>query len=396
MMKNIWIWVLLMAMVARTLASDFDVRKYGAKADGKSDDSMAISNAWKEACKSSSPSQVVIPKGTYLVGPIKIQGPCQAPITIQANQARFVAPADISKFKSQNGWFAFQSINGFTLLGGIFDGQGDIAWKKNDCAKTGKCGSLPINLSLHKITNSRFQDVTSLDSKLFHMNVLNCKNLTLERIKISAPEESLNTDGIHIGRSNGINITDGDIKTGDDCVSIGDGSQQINIEKVRCGPGHGIAVGSLGKYPNEEPVIGITVSNCTITNTMNGVRVKTWPASPSDGIARSLHFKDIIMNNVGTPILIDQEYCPYDQCKKEVPSKVKISDVSFENIRGTSSSKLAVQIRCSKGYPCDNVVMSNINLGYHGKDGSATSECANVKPKLTGHLFPPACAVSTT
>lgn len=122
-----------------------------------------------------------------------------------------------------------------------------------------------------------------------------------------------------MGRSTGINITDADIKTGDDCVSLGDGSQQVNVEKVRCGPGHGIAIGSLGKYNNEEPVIGITVRNCTITNTMFGVRVKTWPASPSDGIARDLHFENIVMNNVSTPILIDQEYCPYNQCNAKVP-----------------------------------------------------------------------------
>ncbi|KAK6118759.1 hypothetical protein DH2020_047506 [Rehmannia glutinosa] len=129
---------------------------------------------------------------------------------------------------------------------------------------------------------------------------------------------------------------------------------------------------------------------------MNGVRVKTWPASPSAGIARDLHFENIVMNNVSTPVLIDQEYCPYNECDKQVPSRVKISNVSFKDIRGTSASQLAVQIKCSKGNPCENVELSNINLGYHGKNGSATSECANVKPKLTGHLFLPACKVSST
>ncbi|PIN17523.1 Polygalacturonase [Handroanthus impetiginosus] len=389
-MESICICILMAILVGnQAQAVDFNVKKYGAKADGKSDDSTAIANAWKEACKSTQASNIVIPAGTYMVGPIKIQGPCQAPITIQANQARFMAPANPSKFKSQSGWFTFQSINGFTLLGGTFDGQGEIAWKQNDCAKTGKCSSLPINVVFNKISNSLIRDMASLDSKLFHMNVLNCKNLTLQRIKISAPEESLNTDGIHIGRSNGINITNADIKTGDDCVSLGDGSQQVNIEKVTCGPGHGIAIGSLGRYNNEEPVIGITVKNCTITNTMNGVRVKTWPASPSASIARGLHFQNIVMNNVSTPILIDQEYCPYNQCQAE------ISDVSFDNIRGTTATQLAVKLKCSKGYPCKNVRISNINLAYHGSNGKATSECANVKPKLTGHLFPPACQVSS-
>lgn len=104
-------------------------------------------------------------------------------------------------------------------------------------------------------------------------------NLTFYNVAISAPEDSLNTDGIHIGRSSGIHITNSTIEIGYDCVSIGDGSEQINIQRVTNGLGHGICVGSLGKYPNEEPVVGISVKSCTFTNTQNGVRVKTWPAS---------------------------------------------------------------------------------------------------------------------
>lgn len=114
-----------------------------------------------------------------------------------------------------------------------------------------------------------------------------------------------------------MNISNAMIKTGDDCISIGDGSQQINLEKVTCGPGHGISIGSLGKYKNEKPVSGVTVKNCTISDTMFGVRIKTWPDSPK-GIATNLQFDGIVMNNVGTPILIDQQYCPYGVCKHQV------------------------------------------------------------------------------
>ena len=163
----------------------------------------------------------------------------------------------------------------------------------------------------------RLFNTTSLNSKLFHMDILNCWNMTLQYVTINATGDSLNTDGIHMGRSTGVNISDAIIKTGDDSLSIGDGSQHINVEKVTCGPGHGISVGSLGKYHNEEPVVGVTVKNCTLINTMNGIRVKTWPDSPAS-VATDLHFEDIIMNNVGNPILINQEYCPYDQCQAKV------------------------------------------------------------------------------
>lgn len=68
----------------------------------------------------------------------------------------------------------------------------------------------------------------------------------------------------------------------------------------------------------------------------------------------------------------------------QVPSKVKISDISFKNIRGTSTTPVAVRIVCSKGIPCEKVAISNINLTYSGKEGPTTSECANVKPTVTG------------
>ncbi|GFS33694.1 hypothetical protein Acr_00g0030100 [Actinidia rufa] len=41
-------------------------------------------SAWKGAFASADPSRVVIAKGTYMVGPVKFQGPCKAPIAIQA------------------------------------------------------------------------------------------------------------------------------------------------------------------------------------------------------------------------------------------------------------------------------------------------------------------------
>ncbi|KAH7533449.1 hypothetical protein FEM48_Zijuj04G0131700 [Ziziphus jujuba var. spinosa] len=211
------------------------------------------------------------------------------------------------------------------------------------------------------------------------MNVLGCTNVTFDHVTITAPENSLNTDGIHIGRSTGINITNTNIKTGDDCISLGDGSKQITVVKTTCGPGHGISVGSLGKYPNEEPVEGVFIRNCTLTNTQNGVRIKTWPDSHF-GTASDMHFKDIIMNNVGNPILIDQEYCPWNRCKLSVPSKVKLSKVSFKNIRGTSSTPVAVKLVCSGGpggVPCQNIEIGDVNLAYTGPLGPVTSLTLN-------------------
>lgn len=172
------------------------------------------------------------------------------------------------------------------------------------------------------MTNAKIRGITSLDAKNFHINVIGAKNMTFEDVKIIAPAESPNTDGIHVGRSDGIKIINSFISTGDDCVSVGDGMKNLLVERVTCGPGHGISIGSLGRYSHEENVSGIKIINCTLQETDNGLRIKTWPSAACTTTASDIHFENILLKNVSNPILIDQEYCPWNQCNKQVHKKL--------------------------------------------------------------------------
>ncbi|KAG8650917.1 hypothetical protein MANES_07G079532v8 [Manihot esculenta] len=378
--------LLLFAFTSEALPNTFDVTKYGAKAG--SDITKALLSAWKEGCAAAGSGKVVVPKGKYFLGVVDLIGPCKGAMHLQV-EGTLVAPAKASQH-SKNSWVTLRYLDRLTVSGGgAFDGQGEIAWERAHCGDRCKT-PLPINLRFDFVTNSIVEDVTSIDSKQFHVNVLGSKNLTFQRFSVKAPGHSLNTDGIHIGRSEGINIINSNIVTGDDCISIGQGSKQVRITNVRCGHGHGISVGSLGKYEKEEPVSGIYVKNCTIYDTDNGVRIKTWPALYG-GIASNIHFEDIVMQNVSNPIIIDQMYCPWNLCNQKKPSKVQISDVSFKNIQGSSRTPTAVQITCSSSVPCKDIVLSNVNLKYTGSKGSAKSVCTNVKPRIIGKLIPGGC-----
>ncbi|XP_022930689.1 exopolygalacturonase-like [Cucurbita moschata] len=365
----------------------FDLEAYGNIVPG-TDITTALANAWKDACASGRSSAIVIPGGTFEVREGNFAGPCKNRIDFQLGgtlRAPKALPGD--------NWIIFAHIDRLTVSGGgVFDGQGKEAWGKNDCHKRINCAQLPVSLRFNFITNSIVTRITSLDSKNFHINVLGCNNLTLHNINIIAPGNSPNTDGIHIGRSNKITITKSKIATGDDCISLGDGSRQIEVANVTCGPGHGISVGSLGRYTNEEPVEGVLVKNCTMINTTNGVRIKTWPGSAAGGTATDMHFLDIIMVNVGNPILIDQEYCPWNQCNRQVPSKIKISKVSFENIRGSSATPVAIKLICSRSFPCEEVKFRDIDLTPNGITGPITSQCTNVRPIVSGKQNPKICA----
>ncbi|KAH7545309.1 hypothetical protein FEM48_Zijuj01G0079900 [Ziziphus jujuba var. spinosa] len=279
----------------------FNVKDFGALANGKNDDAkVAFLSASTKACNSNIAAKVLVPEGTYLVSLAKFQGPCKAPTVFEVHGVVNALPR--LELVDKENWIAFQYLINFTLpRAGVFHGQGATAWSQNTCSKNSNC-KLPI----------------------------------IKSIKISAPAENLNTDGIHIGNSNGIEISSSVIGTGDDCVSLGQGSKNINIFDVFCGPAHGISVGSLGKTLNDE-MVGLTVRNCTFTGTDNGVRIKTWPDC-ADGIASDFVFDDIVMNNVQNPIVTDQQYCAHNKCNLKVPSRIKASNVSFKRIRGISAS----------------------------------------------------------
>lgn len=164
------------------------------------------------------------------------------------------------------------------------------------------------------MTNSKAQNVKLINSRSTHLNLFGCNNTTLNQITISSPADSPNTDGIKIGHSNGIKIYDSSIASGDDCVAILTGSKNISVNRVNCGPGHGISIGSLGWSPNEQ-VEQIFVQNCNLYGTTNGLRIKT-KATNMPGMVSNVRYENIFMKYVDNPIIIDQNYCPPKTCAK--------------------------------------------------------------------------------
>ncbi|MQM05908.1 hypothetical protein Taro_038724 [Colocasia esculenta] len=399
----------------------FDVEAFGAVVDGEADHNaqhhiyydghginfclfnleklvpaQAFLCAWRAACASKAGSRMVIPEGRFLVNPLAFTGPCNGSVEIQV-LGTVLAPADLGVFPAGKAeWIAFNYIESLVIRGGgTFDGQGASAWPDNDCSKKNAttCHKIPNSIGFNFVKSLIITQITSLNSKKVHMNIFSCQNVTLKGITITAPGDSPNTDGIHISGSSNVKIDEASIGTGDDCISIGPGTRNLFITGVSCGPGHGISIGSLGGRPKEKDVLGITVSNSSFHGTQNGVRIKTWPASYALS-ASNFTFQDIVMDYVKNPVFIDQNYCPRGQCDHEFPSRVKISQVLFKNIIGTSASKVAINLSCSESVPCEDVELNDIDLVYlkKGKARMASSSCSNVNGgRSVGHVNPPPC-----
>ncbi|XP_061338688.1 exopolygalacturonase-like [Gastrolobium bilobum] len=369
----------------------FNVKDYGAIADGKTDNSATFLKAWSEACNWNGSARILIPNETYILNPVMFSGPCKGLMNFTI-KGILKAPTDPYLFGDD--WINFRYVNNLTVSGGgTLDGQGYLAWPLNECSKNSNCPTLPATMVFDFITNSHVHDLRSIDSKHSHFVIYACQNMTFTELALQAPRDSPNTDGIKIGMSNGINITRVRIGTGDDCIAILSGSKKIWISDVFCGPGHGISVGSLGQNDGEEDVEDIVVKNCTFIGTLDGVRIKTW-ASPLNQTLNASNFvyENLFMINVEHPINIDQEYCPYPPCKKtEVASNVQIRNVTFKNILGSSSTGVGVDLKCSNYKPCQDIKVEDINLWPHGGRGNLSNFCYYANGASYGEQIPPSC-----
>ncbi|KAK1301732.1 putative polygalacturonase [Acorus calamus] len=151
------------------------------------------------------------------------------------------------------------------------------------------------------------------------------------------------------------------------------GSSNIKMKNIICGPGHGISIGSLGKDNSTDTVIGVVLDTATLTGTTNGLRIKTWQGG--SGAVRSVRYENVVMNNVSNPIIIDQFYCDSSNPCKNLTSAVKISQVMYRNIQGTSKTSQAIKFACSDTVPCSNIVLNNVNLLLQDGTAATTTSC---------------------
>ncbi|KAK1592895.1 hypothetical protein Q3G72_032120 [Acer saccharum] len=301
----------------------FDVTKYGAIPNSRTANTQAFARAWSDACKWNGKSRVLVPAGEFMLGSIKFIGPCKNPIAFIL-KGTLKAPSNPSEMKKDQ-WISFRYVTGLVVNGGgTFDGNGVSSWK----SVTPNSNPLPISIKFEFVKNAKINHITSLNSKNAHISIFGCDNLHFNKVRITAPGDSPNTDGFKIGSSKRISISKTAIGTGDDCIAILSGTSETNVSGVFCGPGHGISVGSLGRYKDEKDV---------------------------------------------------------------TPSHVQIKDITYKNIWGTSSTKLAVGLQCSKRFPCKNIVLNNINLVHLGPEGFARSLCSNVNGASYGRQTPASC-----
>ncbi|XP_049393549.1 probable polygalacturonase At1g80170 [Solanum stenotomum] len=370
----------------------FQVNDFGAAGDGITDDTKSFKDVWDMACSSPSHAKIVIPAGySFLVRHINFAGPCRSKVSIRI-AGTILAPKDPEIWDDLNPqkWLYFFRVKHLTVEGGgIINGMGQEWWARScKVNRTNPCHHAPTALTFHKCNNLKVKNIKIFNSQQMHLAFTGCKHVTVSQLVVKAPGDSPNTDAIHISSSTQVNVKDCTIGTGDDCISIVGNSSRIKVKNIVCGPGHGISIGSLGKSNSFSQVYNVHVNGASISNTENGVRIKTWQGG--SGFVKKVSFENVWMENVSNPIIIDQYYCDSMKPCSNKTSNIRIDSISFMGIKGTSATERAVTLACSDSFPCRKLYLEDIQLTSSSGDPT-TFFCWQAYGTTSGLNYPPPC-----
>ncbi|TYG55535.1 hypothetical protein ES288_D09G281400v1 [Gossypium darwinii] len=348
----------------------FDVTAYGAVGDGSSDDTAAFREAWKAACSVESATILVPSDNIFTITSTIFSGPCKPGLVLQVNGVLMPpkGPDCWPKADSRKQWLVFYRLDDMKLTGnGTIEGNGHEWWElpckphrgPKGSSLPGPCES-PAMIRFFMSSNIVVSGLRIQNSPQFHMKFDGCEGVLIEELSISTPKLSPNTDGIHIENTKSVGIYNSMISNGDDCISVGPGCSNVDINGVTCGPSHGISIGSLGVHNSQACVSNITVRNAVIRESDNGVRIKTWQGGT--GSVSGISFENIQMENVRNCIIVDQYYCLSKECLNQT-SAVYVTDIRYKNIRGTYDVRNPpIHFACSDTVACTNITMAEVEL----------------------------------
>ncbi|KAF3935423.1 Exopolygalacturonase [Dactylellina cionopaga] len=189
--------------------------------------------------------------------------------------------------------YYYQNISSFWQIGGedvnlfgsgkgVIDGNGQKWYDLFDTQKLNTTFRRPLLLVFDGIKGGQMSGITMRNSPNWNTLIANSSDMIFHDMSVVAGSSSKipakNTDGWDTYRSDNIVIQNSVVNNGDDCVSLRGNSTNILVQSLACNGSHGISVGSLGQYyQNQDIVENVYIFNITMTNASDGARIKAWP-----------------------------------------------------------------------------------------------------------------------
>lgn len=271
----------------------FDVRSFGAKGDGQTKDTAAIQKAI-DACSKNGGGTVAVPPGTYITGSIFLKSNVDfyvmsgalikgSPDKEDYNKADICPQNSTSVQESSSGAHLILCleqknvtvrgpgrIDGNSLKfildekGVPYPGQDKIKWRPSQM------------LYFVESDNIRVQDIELTNSTYWTSFYHGCTHVFIRgvRIKNSRYPHTHNGDGIDIDCCEYVSISDCQIDSADDCITLR---------------------GSCLKLKNKRPCRYITVSNCVLSTPCNCFRIGV-----GEGLVENVTVSNIVIETART------------------------------------------------------------------------------------------------
>lgn len=354
---------------------------YNAMGDGATDNTTAIQNAINTAAAGGTTNGLIggtveIPAGTnaYLCGPITMKSGVN--IQIDAGAILRMLPISLYPGGTNNpaNFISGNSLHDIELSGsGSIDGQGSPWWAVY------KTANRPSMTSFSGCNRLLIQNLTMSNSPMFHISITGgskAGNTTVQNVTVLAPSStdptnpSHNTDACDVQGTN-ILVQNCNISTGDDDFTCGGPTSNVLITNNTYGNGHGISIGS---YTDDGGVSNITVINCTMNGTQNGIRIKS--DNDRGGLVQNITYCNISMTNVQFPVQIYAYYnevgtpdsvSPVTAATEPVAAVTSTTplyrNITFSNITATSVTGYPIGFLWARTEaPATNIIFNKVKI----------------------------------
>ena len=215
---------------------------------------------------------------------------------------------------------------------GTIDGNGAHWWAWSERAGRAQPGrvvySRPNLVEISNCERLLVSGLTFLNSSRYHLKAENVTDVTVDAVRIKAPFDAPNTDGIDIGPGRNFLVRNCNCDTGDDDICIKGGGVNVLIEDCTILHGHGISIGS----GTAQGVDNMLVRHCAFDGNDCGLRIKSMRGA--GGLVHNVRYTDIRMRNMGNAIMIFSDYSDNNRPDFKGPAdKIpSFHDILFDNI----------------------------------------------------------------
>jgi len=411
-------WLQLPSILARIKPPvfpqrDFDVTKFGAVGDNKTDCTEAFQKAIA-ACHAAKGGRVIIPAGEFLTGAIHLKSNVNlhlnAGSTIRFTHDSTKYPLVFTRWEGMELMnfspfiYAFEQENIGITGEGIIDGNADCEhwwpWKgRTKCGWTAGQPSqekdrnqlftmaekgTPVServfgeghylrpqfIQPYRCKNVLIEGVTLKNSPMWQVHPVLCTNVTVHKMTILSGsvnrESGPNTDGCDPESCKDVLIKDCDFSTGDDCIAIKAGrnadgrrvnvpSENIVIQDCRMKDGHGgVTVGS----EISGGVRNVFAENCRMDSPRLDIAIRIKNNAMRGGLLENIFVRNIEVGQVAMAGISIDFYYEEGEAGKFRPV---VRNVDIRKLTA-NKAQYALFLRGFKNAPIENVHVADCEL----------------------------------